>query len=214
MCFPDRSGKLSLAIALDARSAPLFIGAVCGLTAVALAVVVGQNSSEQALLAARWTARAALPLFLATYLASSLARLCRNDLTRVILSRRRQWGLGFTLAHTIHLAALAVNVLIFGPSREPETLVGGGLAYAFIYMMALTSNNRSQKFLGKYWKWLHRIGIHYIWTIFAISYASRIADPDMRLTGLVFTPVMLGALALRLYARFATQPKSNDGAMA
>jgi methionine sulfoxide reductase heme-binding subunit len=187
---------------LDRSATPLIVGAGVGLFAVLLGLLVGDASADQALLAARWTARAALPVFLVAYLASSLLRLWPSELTKALVKRRRQWGLGFALAHTIHLVALAINVLVFGPSREPETLVGGGLAYMLILLMALTSNNWSVKQLGKNWKRLHVVGIHYIWLIFTISYAARLADPDKFVTGAVFTPLMLGALGLRLYARF------------
>ena len=187
---------------LDRKSTPLLAGLIAGLAAIVAAFLAGGSNADVALHAARWTARTALPVFLVAYLASSLLRLWPNEMTRAIMRRRRQWGLGFALAHTIHLVALGINVLAFGPSREPETLVGGGLAYLLIFTMALTSNNWSMKKLGRNWKWLHLIGIHYIWLIFAVSYAGRLADSGMFLTGAVFTPIMLGALALRLYARF------------
>lgn len=187
---------------LDRRSTPLIIALLFGLFAVAAGLIAGQTNSEQAHLAARWTARAALPIFLTAYLASSLLRLWPGDWSRAIMRRRRQWGLGFALAHTIHLGALLVAILVYGPGRPLGVLIGGGFAYVLIYLMALTSNDWSMKRLGKYWKWLHRFGIHYIWFIFTFSYAGRIANPDMRMTGLIFTPIMLGALALRLYARY------------
>lgn len=186
----------------DTRSAPLWLALLIAVSAIIAALSFGHTPSEQALLAARWTARVALPVFLLAYLASSLLRIWPSELTKSLVRRRRQWGLGFALAHTIHLIALAINVLVFGPSREPETLLGGGLAYVFILVMALTSNNWSMKKLGKNWKRLHVAGIHYIWLIFAISYASRLGDPEKFLTGAVFTPVMLGALGVRLYAHF------------
>lgn len=186
---------------LNQRATPLLAGLFAGLAAVAAAFLAGGSSADIALHAARWTARTALPLFLIAFLASSLVRLWPNDMTKALMRRRRQWGLGFALAHTIHLKALAINVLVFGPSREPETLVGGGLAYVFILLMALTSNDWSMKRLGRWWRGLHVVGVYYIWLIFTLSYAGRLADPDKFVTGAIFTPVMLGALALRLYAR-------------
>ncbi|MBL8652261.1 MAG: hypothetical protein JNL35_17880 [Sphingopyxis sp.] len=173
-----------------------------GLVAVGAALLAGQGASQQALLAARWTARTAAPVFLIAYLASSLWRLRRGPLTTALLKRRRQWGLGFVLAHSIHLAALLVNIVAFRP-RPVSTLVGGGLAYVLIYLMALTSNDASQRLLGRWWKWLHRIGIHYIWLIFTISYASRAfhADPTYHVEGRLLAPLFLAALAARLYAR-------------
>lgn len=187
---------------LERRATPLLAGLAAGLVAVGAALVAGGAPPQEALLAARWTARTAAPLFLIAYLASTLWRLWPGAITAALLKRRRQWGLGFALAHSIHLAALLVNILAFRP-RPVETLIGGGFAYLLIYLMALTSNDASQRLLGRGWVWLHRIGIHYVWLIFFIGYASRAvhADPAYHLEGRLFAPLFLAALALRLFAR-------------
>lgn len=185
----------------DRRGFPLLAGLLLGLAAVAAGLAVGATDAEQAALAARWTARTALPMFLVTYLASSLYRLSPNDITRGILRRRRQWGLGFALAHSIHLVALLTNILIFAP-RSLASLIPGGIAYAMIYIMALTSNDTSMRSLGKNWKRLHVFGIHYIWLIFTAAYSGRIFKPETMTTGLIFAPILFAALGIRLYARF------------
>lgn len=192
------SGLIKL---LDNRQTPLWVGLIAGLFAVAMAFIYSGDPSERALLAARWTARTALPVFLVTYLASSLVRLKPSPLTKTILRYRRQWGLGFAIAHSIHLVALLVNITIYRP-RPLETLFAGGVAYAMIYIMALTSTNAAQRRLGKWWKRIHKFGIHYIWFIFAASYTlSAIGDdPQYYLNGRIFILVMLAALGIRLVA--------------
>lgn len=185
---------------LDRRWTPIALGALAGFVAVTAALIATSVPAEQALLAARWTARTALPLFLVAYLAGSLVRLHPGRLTFALRRRRRQWGLGFALAHLIHLVALGVNVLLFGPERPWLSLVPGGIAYGLIVLMAATSSDTAMRRMGAGWHWLHRIGIHYIWLIFTLSYAKRISDPELTTIGLIFTPVMLGALALRLNA--------------
>ncbi len=192
---------------LDNRWTPIWLALAIALLAIALGVAAGETPAEQAKLAARWTARVALPLFLITYLASSLLRLWPGDLTKALVRRRRQWGLGFALAHTIHLGALAYNVLHYDPRSLPS-LFPGGLAYVMVYIMALTSNNASIKALGKNWKRLHIFGIHYLWFIFTASYATRLFKPEMMTTGIVFLPIMLAALGLRLYARFGLKQRA------
>ncbi len=193
-------GVDNIATLLNNRWTPIWLALAIALIAIALGVVVGETPAEQAKLAARWTARVALPLFLVAYVASSLLRLWPGELTRALVRRRRQWGLGFALAHTIHLGALAHNVLNYDPRSLPS-LFPGGLAYVMVYVMALTSNDASMRALGRNWKRLHTFGMHYIWFIFTASYALRLFKPEMMTTGLVFTPVMLAALGLRLYAR-------------
>ena len=199
---------MALTTWLDRRSTPIMIGAILGIAAIAAALLVTPNTAEQANLAARWTARVALPLFLVAYLAGSLARLFPGPLTHALRRRRRQWGLGFALAHLIHLVALAVNVLGFGPDRSIASLIPGGIAYGLIVLMAATSSDAAMRRMGAGWHWLHRIGIHYIWFTFFASYAKRIAEPDLMATGLIFTPVMLAALALRLYASKRRTPST------
>jgi methionine sulfoxide reductase heme-binding subunit len=165
---------------------------------------MGSAPAEQANLAARWTARAAFPFFLIAYAASSLLRLWPGELTKALMRRRRQWGLGFALAHTIHLGALGINLIVFDQTRPALVLFGGGLAYGLMYLMAFTSNDWSMRKLGKRWKLLHTIGIHYSWIIFTNSYAGSLFSPDKDkfLTAIIFVPLLLSALGLRLYLRF------------
>ncbi|HKX90215.1 MAG TPA: hypothetical protein VJM13_13465 [Sphingopyxis sp.] len=188
---------------LDRRATPLLFGLAAGSIAVAAAVLAGGDAAERAGLAARWTARAGLPLFLVAFLASTLVQRWPGPATRALLRRRRQWGLGFALAHTIHLVALGINVIVFAPGRSWQSLIGGGLAYVIIYLMALTSTDGWQRRLGRWWGRLHRFGIYYIWFIFTASYAGRAfgADPDKRVVGIIFGSIMIAALALRSWPR-------------
>ena len=188
---------------LDRRWAPLLVGLFAGLLAVAEGLIAGADAAERAGLAARWTARAALPLFLIAFLASTLVRRWPAGITRELIKRRRQWGLGFALAHTIHLAALAVNVIVYAPGRTWQSLIGGGLAYFMIYVMAFTSTDGWQRRLGRWWRRLHTVGIYYIWFIFTASYAGRAfgEDPDKRIIGIIFGTILIAALALRLWPR-------------
>ncbi|MBJ7440825.1 MAG: hypothetical protein JHD35_17625 [Sphingopyxis sp.] len=188
---------------LDRRSTPLLAGLFAGLLAVAAGLIAGVDAAERAGLAARWTARAALPLFLVAFLAATLVRRWPGGRTRALLRRRRQWGLGFALAHTIHLAALAVNVIVYAPGRTWQSLIGGGLAYGMIYVMAFTSTDDWQRRLGRWWRRVHTLGIYYIWFIFTASYAGRAFgdDPGKRVVGIVFGTILIAALALRLWPR-------------
>lgn len=190
---------------LDRRSTPLLVGLFAALLAVAAGLVSGADAAERAGLAARWTARAALPLFLVAFLASTLMRRWPAAITRALRKRRRQWGLGFALAHTIHLAALAVNVIVYAPGRTWQSLIGGGLAYVMIFVMALTSTDGWQRQLGRWWRRLHTVGIYYIWLIFTASYAGRAFgdEPEKRVVGVVFGTILIAALIGRLWPRRA-----------
>jgi len=84
-----------------------------------------------------------------------------------------------------------------------DSLIAGGIAYSLIYVMALTSTNAAQRRLGKWWRRIHKVGIHYVWLIFTASYAIRALgdDPQYCLEGRTLLPVMMAALGVRYLAR-------------
>lgn len=183
-----------------ARLVPIGIAAALAFGAFGLGFAAGGGGAEQLLLAARWTARVSFPIFILAYSASSLVRLWPADLWKGVLRRRRQWGLGFALAHTVHLAALAWYNVAIQQVPAVQTLLGGGLAYGLMFAMAATSNDASQRAMGVWWKRLHTAGIHWIWFIFAFSYFGRLFDPGRWMQGAVLFPICLAALGLRLAA--------------
>lgn len=186
---------------MTARYVPLYLAALVSAGAVALAMLLGNDLVDQAHLAARWTARVGFPIFILTYCASALARLWPTGPAKSLLRRRRQWGLGFALAHTVHLVALVAFLKISGEPPKVATVIGGGGAYLLLYAMALTSNDAAMRAMGVWWKRLHRVGIHWLWFVFTFSYFGRLFDPARMAQGLILFPVCIAALGLRLWAR-------------
>ncbi|RQW44064.1 hypothetical protein [Novosphingobium sp. LASN5T] len=183
----------------------VLLGISLGLVALAAGLLAGRSSTEGWQLAARWTARAGFPLLILTYSASSLARLWPGPQTRALLRERRFWGLGFAACHMIHLAALITFLRLSGTQRPLQTLLGGGLAYVLLFAMALTSTDAAMRRLGRWWKRLHTVGIHWLWFIFAFSYVGRIARPETRMIGLIGGGIAIAALGLRIAARVKTR---------
>jgi methionine sulfoxide reductase heme-binding subunit len=148
--------------------------------------------------AARWTARAGFPIFVLAYAASSLAKLWPGGLTRALWRDRRWWGLGFAACHTVHLYALVTYLQVSGETRPLGVLIGGGGGYAVMYLMVLTSNEAAMRALGKNWKRLHTLGIHWLWFVFAFSYYGRVAEGvELPYAAIAFA-VSLAALGLRI----------------
>lgn len=174
------------------------LGLAGGLAAVAIGRGWGTPELDGRVLAARYTARFAFLLFLPVYLASTWHRLAPSAASRWALRRRRALGLGFASAHTVHLAALLAAVRASGEAMAPETAIVGGGAYAMTFAMAATSNDAAVRALGRHWRTLHRIGIHWIWFVFAFSYTGRLAEG--RLFFAPFVAAALGALGLRIMA--------------
>jgi DMSO/TMAO reductase YedYZ heme-binding membrane subunit len=169
------------------------------LAAIAIGFALGPTREDQWLLATRYTARFAFPLFLAAFTASAWARLLGGERTRELVRQRRGIGLGFAAAHTVHLGALAAYNVLIANVPSVVTLAGGGVAYFAMYAMAATSNDASVRRLGPNWKRLHTFGAYWIWGIFTFSYASRVARGS-----LFFVPELalaLAAPALRLIVR-------------
>ena len=156
-------------------------------------------------LAARYTARTSFLLFLWPYLASSLARLWPNGVTRTVLRERRGFGLAFAGAHGVHFAALVMFFQVSGETPSPVTLALGGFGYVLVALMAATSNNASVRLLGRNWPRLHTFALHYVWFIFVATYAGRIAKhPDMG-EYVVLISLAFAALAVRLAAMMKRQ---------
>ncbi|WP_237234050.1 ferric reductase-like transmembrane domain-containing protein [Sphingopyxis granuli] len=130
----------------------------------------------------RASARSSLLLFVAAFTASAIVRLRSTSATRWTIRNRRWLGLGFAFSHLIHLLAILWLFGAYGDRTPPPpipTLVGGGIAYVFIALLAATSFDGAVRKLGaKNWQRLHKAGVWYIWLIFMVSYGGRAAiDP-------------------------------------
>lgn len=170
----------------------MWLGLVVGLMALSLGIASGSTPDEGWKLAARWTGRASFPLFIVTFIASSLATLFPGPLTRTLLRDRRWWGLGFAACFAVHLVALSV----FNWRTDKFPPVGlfdpGVLAYGLLLAMVLTSNGAAQRAMGRGWTWLHRTGMWVFLLIFG--------QPGTGLIAMTYTLVSLSAAGLRLAA--------------
>ena len=113
------------------------------------------------------TGRSSLILFAIAFTASSLESLWASSITRWSLQNRRWIGLSFAASHFTHLGLIISMSLLFPDPFLAEQSLGqwlfGGLAYMFVLLMALTSTNQAQHWMGmKSWKRLHYVGSHWI----------------------------------------------------
>ena len=177
------------------------LGGAGALAAVALGLIVHGTGVDGWSAATRWTARWALiPLVLAFAASGLLPR--TGGAVRDLLRNRRGLGLAFALAHGVHAVAIVILFVKLGERPANVALVGGGLAYMFILAMAVTSTNAAQRAMGRWWKRLHRVGIWYVFLIFAQSYAGRLAEFDEHgPEGLYGVTLLLLALAGRFAPR-------------
>ena len=98
------------------------------------------------------TGRSSLILFAIAFTASSVESLWPSSLSRWSLRNRRWIGLSFASSHFIHLGLIiSMTVLFPDPFVSEQSMaqwVFGGLAYGFIFLMALTSTDQAQRWMG------------------------------------------------------------------
>jgi DMSO/TMAO reductase YedYZ heme-binding membrane subunit len=151
----------------------------------------------------RVTALTSVVFFCAAFTASALARLRPSPATRWLLSNRRYLGLSFAVSHLAHGLAIAAlqRRTNFLADYDLTTLIGGGLGFVLIALLAATSNDAAVRWLGATtWKRLHTIGVYYVWFIFVFTYMGpALASPYHA----ALTLLLALALALRIAARRA-----------
>lgn len=180
------------------------IAAFCALAALGAtsAVLIGHGLAdtpvEQWRLAARYTARFSVLIFLVVFVASSWNRLAPSAASRFVLKRRRALGLAFATAHTIHLGALVTYNVMAGEMPSPTTLIVGGGAYVAMFAMVATSNDASVRALGRNWVRLHKVGIYWLWFVFTFSYGGRVFGGKLEFLPLF--AALLAGLGVRIAA--------------
>lgn len=198
-------------VAQDTRpfrlTAPLALAGIALALAVAawfLATTPGEALGWQ--LAARYTARTSFTLFTIVYLIAPIAAFM-PELAAGVKSVRRGLGLAFAGAHFVHLGALITYFQVSGDTPKTSTLIGGGLAFVLIGLMAITANDTAIRTLGAAnWRRLHTFALHYVWLIFVVTYAGRVARyPDMP-EYVALLAIALAALAVRVTAKFIQRP--------
>jgi DMSO/TMAO reductase YedYZ heme-binding membrane subunit len=166
------------------------------------AVVLGATllyaglDKEGWMLAARHTARFSVLWFLVAFAAGPLARITRAGWARRLVRERRGIGLGFCVAHTVHLAAI-LGWMTHGGTPDPI----GGLVYLVLFAMAATSNDAAVRRLGpRRWLAAHTAGQYILWLVFAQTYLGRVLAADARPVHLALAAALALVMGLRLFA--------------
>lgn len=174
------------------------------ITALAL---MAQSPLVEALRSAiRVTARTSFLLFLATFLASSLATLVPSAFTRGLLRERRFLGLAFAFSHAVHAVLIIVYANSFPDTfwqgRTAVTNIPGSVGYFFIILLTLTSFPAAVRLLGaRTWKALHSTGTWVIAGVFVLSFYKR--TPMGSWYPLAFA-LIFSAIVFKLTAKLAT----------
>jgi sulfoxide reductase heme-binding subunit YedZ len=164
----------------------VLLAAIGALLFGALGLILAGLGQEGFRAAARFTARWSFACFLLVWSAAALAALWPGGWRGALRYNRRGFGLAFAAAHFIHAGFFSVAIWVMGAPSSVTTLIGGGLGYVFVALMALTSNDASVRALTpKGWKLLHTIGAAYVALIFTLTYFNRLGpQPALGAAGL------------------------------
>lgn len=153
---------------------------------------------------ARYTARLSFFLFLAAYVAAPLYELAQNKATDWLRRNRRNSGISFGIAHTIHLVALVAFLVISQSGADLPTIIVGGGAYVAMFFMLATSNDGALRRMGKTnWRRLHKFGAHYLAFVFAFTYTSGYFAGYGKPLFLIF--LIWAAIILRIFVTIKTR---------
>ena len=156
---------------------------------------------------ARYTARLSFFLFLACYFAAPLYAMAQNRATDWLRRNRRNAGLSFGLAHTIHLVALVGFLVVAQETPDAATVIVGGGAYLAMFAMMATSNDSTIRRMGKInWRRLHKFGAHYLAFVFVFTYTSSLAEDDAK--PLILIVLIWAVILLRFVQMIVSKSRS------
>jgi len=137
---------------------------------------------------------------IAAFITRPLHELVHSSVTARLLANRRYLGLSFASWHLVHWPVITGFVLILGPeefwANFGDFVIPAGTILLVITIMAATSNDRAQRFLGmRLWSAIHTLGLYAIWSWAFTIYLGRL--PGEELHNYVYLWLLIGALAFR-----------------
>ena len=175
---------------------------------VAAAVLGADAGRDGTRLALRLTARLSFVYFMLAFVASPLARLRPGAVTRLLVRRRRAFGVAFGASMTIHVGCILRLYALYAPDRPPmvtdaDFLIGvpGLVLVALMTVTSLVAVRRRMR--PAHWRRLHRTGLYVVWSIFFLCLVDSVSRKDTDhpiLAYGTFIAVLLAGMALRVTA--------------
>jgi len=139
-----------------------------GLTAIAFFSSVGIDD-ESSRIALFLSARIAFVILLLIFVARPLHQMFVTPATSKLVRNRRLLGIAFVGIHTAHLGLIIHRARTFDDFEFSLVAnLPGMLTYVVIYLLFATSFNATTKMLGpRNWKILHKVGLFWIFAVFA-----------------------------------------------
>jgi sulfoxide reductase heme-binding subunit YedZ len=185
-----------------------------GLVLLSAAIIWRMPDVDGVRLLIRATARTSLVFFCLAYVAQAAFTLWPASHTKWLRQHRRQWGWLLVVSHTLHAGGIwaftQMAPELFAQLTPMVTIVTGGVAYVLLWLMGVTSFDRSAAWIGRAaWAHLHTWGSHYLWLSFMVAYAKRVPKDAAYLAPVLLLLLVMG---LRWRARVNTpRPAASSG---
>ena len=190
--------------------------AVFALTTVLVGIpttvlVLTRGSDVEALgLVLRITARTAMLLYILVFIARPLRQLT-STAPAFLTANRRHLGIAMSAVMTVHLGFIVwLHGFVIDVRIPSPVLIAGGFAYSLMYLMLITSFDRSAALLGRRnWRRLHKTGLFWIGIVFAYTLVAGglPLGPIRMLLAILF----VAAVALRFAAAMKKSLKHGSG---
>lgn len=158
-------------------------------------------------LSARFSGRVSLlffcMLFIYATLHPSLERKSEPMSIKFILASN------FAICHLIHWAFLAIAMHLNNRPLVPVKLIGGALAYLMIVMLPFILKGKGIN--NTFLKWTLQVYLFYVWSIFFITYLSRVtgsSNPPFASVKAFYYAVTFGLVVLMIWRLYILTSKS------
>ena len=171
----------------------LLVGTICAF----VALIHGVDEAGMRMVI-RATGRTSTIFFVSAFVASSLQKVWKTQVSKWMLKNRRYLGLSMAVSHTYHAVAL-VGLWFVTNGVAPQIEPLGTLGYVLLIVLTITSFKIPAKWLGKRgWKILHKTAMHYLWLGLLFEYGLKLSKSDF--IALPFTLLLILAMVLRFAA--------------
>ena len=159
-----------------------------------------------------WTGRLAFLIFLIPLFASPLRTLYRTRFTMTLLRWRRNAGICYGAAQSVHLV---IVLLMFATLAEPPTetlmVIIGGMGLALSIAMLVTSFPIPTRAVGpKVWKWIHKAGFHVFMFIYVYDFVVEPLILDRPASHMLWASLTLAGMAVRTVVLFKREPTAQQ----
>ena len=194
------------------RNWTVLFSSMLAISAVVITIFDKNGINEAtATLTLRLTAWTSFLSFLLVFIARPLRQLLKSPMTAKLLKNRRYVGIAMAGSHTIHLILIVwffTSVSESGPT--PLVLVFGGAGYVLLYLMLLTSFDRTASAIGPtVWRRLHKTGLYWLGSVFAFTFVPKFFTQPDNLTYQVSTLLILAAVGIRVAAYLSLKNGRN-----